>query len=203
MSPVPSEKKNTDAALLALIARMRRSGAADAAVVSAADISVEDGLARLCLEPRCENYGRSPGCPPHVSGPRGFRELLKSYRLALAVRIDAPTEVLLSPERSEVMGLLHDIVADAEAAAIEMGFPRAMAFAGGSCKMIFCREHAECSVLSGRVCRNPRRARPSMSGFGINVSRLMQAARWAGAYLDPRAAADGGMSWIAGLVLID
>lgn len=198
-------QKTTESKLTELVARVRRSGAADAAVISTADISVEDELANLCLEPRCENYGRSPGCPPHVAGPRGFRELLKQYHHALAVRIDVPTDVLLSPERRDIMALLHDIVADVEQAAAGMGYSRASAFAGGACKMIFCREHAECRVLSeGGACRNPHRARPSMSGFGINVSRLMQSAGWRGDYLDPGAGLDSpGMSWIAGLVLID
>jgi predicted metal-binding protein len=205
MNDTAPEKKCTEAALTELIARVRLSGAADAAVISAADISVEDDLARLCREPQCENYGRSPGCPPHVSGPREFRELLKHYRRALVVKIDVPTDTLLSPERRDIMGLLHDIVADAEQAAVDMGFSNARAFAGGSCKMIFCREHAECRVLSEQgKCRNPHRARPSMSGFGINVSRLMQAAGWQGDYLDPKADEEpAGMSWIAGLVLID
>jgi len=198
------DKKITEAALTELINRVRRSGAADAAVISAADIPVEDDLARLCREPQCENYGRSPGCPPHVSGPEAFRERLKHYRLALVVKIDVPTHVLRSTERRDIMELLHDIVADVEQAAVDMGFLNAKAFAGGSCKMIFCREHAECRVLSERgKCRNPRRARPSMSGYGINVSRLMQAAGWQGDYLDPTEDADsGGMSWISGLVLI-
>ena len=204
MAPEKPDQQNTEAALKVLIARVRQSGAADAAVVSAADILVEDHLAGLCREPRCENYGRSAGCPPHVSGPNGFRMLLKQYRLALAVRIDVPADVLLSPERSDVMALLHGIVSDVERAAVRMGFTDARAFAGGSCKMLFCREHAECRVLSGRgSCRNPRGARPSMSGFGIDVSRLMQAAGWQGNYLDPQGDAEPpGMSWIAGLVLV-
>lgn len=198
------EEKNAQAALSALIARIQGSGAAEVALVPAEAIRVDEALAGLCREPRCESYGLSPGCPPHVAGPPAFRKLLTSYRLALAVRIDVPTTVLLSPERSDIMALLHEIVADAEAAAVEMGFPRARAFAGGSCKMIFCREHRECRVLSGEGgCRNPDRARPSMSGFGIDVSRLMRSAGWDGAYLDPGTASADGTSWIAGLLLID
>jgi predicted metal-binding protein len=199
------EAPATPSVLDELVTRVRRSGAADAAVIPAADIIVEDHLADLCREPRCENYGLSPGCPPHVSGPKGFRRLLKGYRLALAVKIDVPTEVLISPERREIMAMLHDIVADAETVAVAMGFSRARGFAGGACKMIFCREHDECRVLSAEgTCRNPQRTRPSMSGYGINVSRLMQAAGWQGDYLDRSGGGDdGGMSWIAGLVLID
>jgi len=52
-------------------------------------------------------------------------------------------------------------------------------FAGGSCKQLFCRDHIDCRVLAeGRTCRHPDRARQSMSGFGINVSKLLQAAGW-------------------------
>lgn len=191
------------AALTALIARVRRWGAADAAVVPAAVVVVDDDLARCCWAPRCENYGRSAGCPPHVSGPSGFRRLLKDYRLALAVRIDVPASALLSSERDAVMAMLHDIVADVERTAVEIRFPGARAFAGGACKRIFCGAHTECRVLSGKgTCRNPDRARPSMSGFGIDVSRLMQAAGWPGDYLGSPKATEDGMSWIAGLVLI-
>jgi predicted metal-binding protein len=205
MTPSATNPQHPENAAAALIARIRRSGAADAALVSAADICVEDDLARHCREPRCENYGRSPGCPPHVSGPAGFRRILKRYHRALAVRIDVPTRILLSPERRDVLALLHDIVADAERAAVGMGFANARAFAGGACKRLFCRDHAECRVLaSGGTCRHPDRARPSMSGFGINVSKLMKAAGWQGEYLDPNAPAENsGMSWIAGLILLD
>jgi hypothetical protein len=44
---------------------------------------------------------------------------------------------------------------------------------------LFCRDHIDCRVLAeGGACRNSHRARPSMSGFGINVSKLMKSAGW-------------------------
>lgn len=162
-----------------LIERARLAGASDAAVIDAGDIIVEEDLANLCREPRCQNYGLSPSCPPHVAGPAGFRKWLAEYRQALVIKIDVPSEVLLSSERREVMQLLHEIAADIELAAVKMGHIQSRAFAGGSCKTIFCREQPDCQVVDqGGKCRNPLKARPSMSGFGINVSRLMQAAGW-------------------------
>jgi predicted metal-binding protein len=165
--------------LKALIKLALRSGASGAAAISASDISVEDDLANLCREPRCESYGLSTSCPPYVSGSSGFRELLKNFKHAIVIKIDVPLEILLSSERRDIMKLLHEIAAGIEQTAIKAGCPGSKAFAGGSCKNLFCHDHASCRMLAeGGECRNPRRARPSMSGFGINVSKLMQAAGW-------------------------
>jgi len=156
-----------------------RSGASGAAAISASDISIEDDLAKLCREPQCESYGLSTSCPPHVSGPSGFRKLLKKFKHAIVIKIDVPLEILLSSERSDIMRLLNEIVAGIELAAVKTGYPSSKAFAGGSCKKIFCHDYEGCRVLTeGGECRNPRYARPSMSGFGINVSKLMQASGW-------------------------
>lgn len=179
-------------------------GATAAAVIPAADISAEDELALLCRQPRCPNFGLSLSCPPHVAGPDYFRNLQKTFTEALVVKIDVPTDILLSNERLEVMGLLHGIVAQVEQSARAAGFVNAAAFAGSSCKQLFCQDHALCRALAGECgCRNPQLARPSMSGFGINVSRLMQAAGWSAETLARRGAAgQSSMSWVTGLVLI-
>lgn len=156
-----------------------RLGASDAAVIAVDDISVEEDLARLCREPKCENYGQSTSCPPHVAGPTGFREFQKQYRHAVVFKIEVPTEILLSAQRREIFQLMHQIAADIEQTAVKMGYSQTKAFAGGSCKKLFCRDKTHCRVLADDgVCRNPRLARPSMSGFGINVSELMQTAGW-------------------------
>jgi predicted metal-binding protein len=179
-----------------------RLGAGKAAVIPAEAISVEDDLANLCREPRCENYGLSPSCPPHVCGPAGFRSLLKRYRHAIVLKIELPFDVMFSAEITDYMGLLHEIAAGVEQAAVQMGYRDARAFAGGSCKRIFCGDHAECRVITGDgPCRNPQKARPSMSGFGINVSKLMQTACWPMHRFDDQAE-PSRTGTIAALVLI-
>ncbi|QTA84698.1 DUF2284 domain-containing protein [Desulfonema magnum] len=179
-------------------------GASGAQIISPDDISAEENLANFCREPRCENYGLSPSCPPHVSGPPGFRELQKKMSHAIVIRIDVPSAVLFSAERGEVMKLLHEIVAGLEQEAVNMGYSASKSFAGGSCKKIFCHDHAVCGLLSDRgQCRNPQHARPSMSGFGINVSELMQTAGWPGDINIRNTDSDtASMTWIAGLVMI-
>ena len=176
-------------------------GASDAKAVSAAEVSAEDQLAALCKETRCPNFGLSPTCPPNVEGPGWLREYLKEIEVVLFIKVELPSEVMYSDQRREVGKLLHFIVIQVEQAAREMGFSKSRAFAGGSCKNLFCSDKANCRVLFGNgVCRNPDSARPSISGYGINVNRLMKAAGWA----DPE---KGGanqevMSTRCGLVLI-
>lgn len=162
-----------------LISLAVRLGASDAAVIDVGDISAEDRLASLCREPQCENYGQSASCPPHVAGPAGFRNIQRQYRHAIVFKIDVPTEILLSSQRREIFKLLHQIAAELEQSAVKMGYPEPRAFAGGSCKKLFCRDQPGCRALGDDgACRNPHHARPSMSGFGINVSKLMQSAGW-------------------------
>jgi predicted metal-binding protein len=117
-----------------LIKQASQSGASGAAAISASDISVEDDLAKLCREPQCESYGLSTSCPPHVSGPSGFRKLLKKFKHAIVIKIDVPLEILFSSERRDIMKLLHEIAAGIEQAAVKTGYHSSKAFAGGSCK---------------------------------------------------------------------
>lgn len=187
-----------------LVRRALRLGATDAGAISPADIAVDNKLADLCnADPGCEHYGLAPGCPPHVSGPAGFRQWIKKSAAAIVVRIDVPTAALFSDQRREIMQLLHETVAGVESKAVEIGFVGSQAFAGGSCKQIFCHDQPDCPVLSGQgKCRHPQSARPSMSGFGIDVARLMQSAGWSVEKAAPENAADAqSMSWVAGLVL--
>ncbi|MEA2108931.1 MAG: DUF2284 domain-containing protein [Pseudomonadota bacterium] len=180
------------------------AGASRAGVIASADILVEDKLAKLCAQPRCGSYGLSPSCPPHVGGPPVFRRLQKKLKHAIVVRIDLPSAILFSDEREEVMRFLHGLLAHVEREAVCLGYTRAQAFAGGSCKQIFCHDQVECRRLSGSgPCRHPDVARPSMSGFGVNVSHLMKICGWSGGFSDRQAAPDNdSMSWLAGLVML-
>jgi len=172
-------EKNVKAALEKLMHLACQLGVNDAKAISTTEISVEDSLANLCREPGCENYGLSASCPPHVAGPDGFRKLLNTVDHAVVFKIDVPSEILLSDERRDIFRLLHEIAANIEKAATEMGFSNSSAYAGGSCKQIFCRDHPDCRVIAANgECRNPLLARPSMSGFGINVLKLKKAAGW-------------------------
>jgi predicted metal-binding protein len=199
--PSTMNKNNT---LKALIQDAQKAGASEARIISTKDIVVDDNLADMCRKPRCDNYGLSKSCPPHVSGPSAFKKKLENFNRAIFFKIDVPSDMLYSSERRDFFQLLHEIAADIEISAVEMGFVRAQAYAGGSCKKIFCRDRAECLALSeGGKCRNPQYARPSMSGFGINVAALFKTVGWKMNWTrhDANSAATR-MANVSGLVLI-
>ena len=180
------------------------SGASAAVVISTGKIVVDPSLADKCRDPRCSSYGLSKSCPPHVAGPKVLNNRLKEFNLAIFFKIDVPAEMLYSSENREIFQLLHQVAAGIEMSAVGMGFRNVQAYAGGSCKNIFCHDHAECRALSEEgTCRHPQYARPSMSGFGINVAELFKTAGWpldAGGHDDDSRGAK--MASICGLVLI-
>lgn len=177
-------------------------GATDVAIISSRNIEVDETITTFCKDPRCENYGLSPSCPPHVKGPDSFNRMLQSRPDVLVLRIVVPNSVLFSEERRELMAFLHELVATVEIAAVEKGLTLSKAFAGGSCKDLFCFTEADCNVLARKQgCRNPTKARHSMSGYGVNVAGLLKSCGWDA---NIRIAKEGeeSKSWVAGIVLL-
>lgn len=177
------------------------SGAAATALIAATDIRVDEKFAQMCREPGCENFSLSMSCPPHVGGPEQFRKWQQIFDHAIIIKIDVPMVSLLSQERQEIMRLLHNIVSEAEAFAVQNGYTASLSFAGGSCKSLFCSDFSDCRVLNEKKpCRNPALARPSMSGFGIDVAGLMKTAGWSNPLKHDRSYS--GIGTVCGLVLI-
>lgn len=177
-------------------------GASDVAIISSSNIEVDEKLTTYCKDPRCENYGLSPSCPPHVKGPESFRQMVQERPDVLVLRIIVPSSVLFSEERRELMAFLHELVATVEIAAVDKGLTLSKAFAGGSCKDLFCLSEADCNVLAGKKgCRNPTKARHSMSGYGVNVSGLLQSCGWE-ANIKVTQQDEEAKSWVAGIVLL-
>ncbi|WP_168161175.1 DUF2284 domain-containing protein [Desulfatibacillum aliphaticivorans] len=154
-------------------------GADSAVLLDAKIIDVKENLAALCQNPRCPNYGVAASCPPHVGGPESLKKQLSSYTKALFFRIMAKKADVYSSKIHDIQGQIHTIAASLESKALELGFAKARGFAGGSCKNMFCADQPDCNVTAHNgPCRNPDLARPSMSGYGIDVSALAKAANW-------------------------
>lgn len=179
------------------------NGATKAAFLAPDEVIVENRLAGFCKEPKCPFYGQSMSCPPNVSGPVGLRRKLEVSKYILVIRLEVDAASLLGEERFQVFAILQKIVADTECYAKSLGFPSSEGFAGGSCKGSLCHEHNYCEVLSGSGnCRNPDNARPSMSGYGVNVGKLMRSAGWSSDLFSHTSNQDNQMMWLAGMVLI-
>lgn len=183
-----------------------KMGAGGVCVVSPADIRIQKELADYCREPQCTAYGLSRNCPPHVSGPSGFQGRINRAAFAMAIKIDCPVDILLSDAKQEIFILLHKITATVGKEAVEAGFSNAWGFAGGSCKSLFCPSLSVCPAISNPDrCRHPDIARPSMSGFGVDVSHLMALCNWEMHWVtgNKRADADTEMTLVTGLVLLE
>jgi len=183
----------------------KRIGATSTAILLSNEIQVEDNLAALCNgEYPCPNYGIAASCPPYVEGPAEFRKWQDQSRYSIVVKIELPTSVMFSDDREGVSQLLHHIVATVEQKAIERGFKNSRGFAGGSCKILFCGDHEKCCVVAEKKpCRHNEIARPSMSGFGINVTLLMKSAGWSAPKAEKSNFTDkDATSWVAGLIML-
>lgn len=180
-------------------------GATASAIISSQEIQVKDDLAALCNgEYTCPNYGLAASCPPNVEGPVEFRKWQAESTYSITIKIELPTTIMFSDERKGVMQLLHQIVAAVEKKAIEMGLENSKGFAGGSCKDLFCGDKEQCCVLAEKKpCRHLESARPSMSGFGIDVTQLMKSAGWSSQKAEKLNVYErDSTSWIAGLIML-
>lgn len=165
--------------LSAVLQKAFELGVSDARIISAQSIVVEDRFVEMCSMPQCPGYGLSPNCPPHTMKSADFRDLLTHYTYALVFKFDVPTEILLNDSQLDVAKLIHEISADLERLAKENGYTHSRGLAAGSCKMIFCKEHEKCSVLDkNEDCRFPDKARPSLSGVGVNFLELCKTLGW-------------------------
>ncbi len=155
----------------------RSLGVSDVRLLSVDRIPIEDALRLHCESPRCPNYGTSANCPPHGMTPTAFREFLADYSRVLVFKFDFPLTALQDSERWKTVFRLHDGTASIEHEARNLGYARAQGFSSGGCKHTFCREFDGCIVLEkNEPCRFPDKARPSLSGMGVNwheISRLL------------------------------
>ena len=183
----------------------KRLGATSSASILSKEILVKDNLATLCNgEYTCPNFGLAANCPPHVEGPAAFRKWQAQSGNSITVKIELPASVMFSDERKGVMQLLYQIVAAVEQKAVKMGFDNSKAFAGGSCKELFCEDQEKCCVMAeNKPCRNIDVARPSMSGFGIDVTQLMLSSGWPAQKAEESKLPDkDATSWVAGLIML-
>jgi predicted metal-binding protein len=154
-------------------------GASDAKIIPSHLIPVEDDVLEMCKKPLCFGFGKSINCPPHTMKPKAFREFLQGYGHALVFKIDVSVEIMMSDKKEDAFRMIYDIGSALENLAIEHGCEQPKAYAAGSCKPVFCREHDVCQALKKKeACRYPDLARPSMEAVGMNVMKIMKAVGW-------------------------
>lgn len=128
----------------------------------------------------CAHFGSSLQCPPHTRTEAQTGQLLASYSEALLL-VDQP------PGKS-----FHRRLLELEKEAFLSGFHKALAFGAGPCTL--------CNTCdTGKPCRFPELARPSMEASGMDVYETV---RRCGLTLAPVTAPDGYVKYI-GLLLLE
>lgn len=159
-------------------------GAADAKVIPADMVMVDERVRLKCWIGRCYNYGQSANCPPHTPEPDFMRHAFRSYQWAIVFRqdIQPSTDFSLIEKAGKEEGERHnrqnlDIASTIESLAFRDGYYLAAGFGSGSCKGSLCAGQY-CQALDSRRCRFPLRARPSMEAVGIDVFGLAAKVGW-------------------------
>lgn len=120
-----------------------------------------------CAIPLCEYYGVCKVCPPNIPPLNEFREALQYYSQALLVVYrEKIVSINKYQDNHDAELRLSAAVADLEFKALKEGYYQALGLQVGGCKLC-----EQCSP-PGERCRHPYKARPSPTGFGLDLTEL-------------------------------
>ena len=182
------QKRAPDRDYTFLAEAARGLGAADAKVIPASEIIVEDRVALKCRA-GCIGYGKKLTCPPHVPAPAEFRRILAEYHSALLVKFVSPAQAepdvicsiyryWLDPaapadkkaqaetfwkDHFNGTGAFAPLMLELERIAFNAGNPFALAFVNGSCRL------CETCNTKGGICLHPTQARIPEHAVGVNM----------------------------------
>lgn len=168
-------------------------GAADAKIIPASKVVVEDRVVLKCRF-GCKDYGKTLACPPYTPTPSEFRKIVSEYNYAMFMKFKSKAEAdvelqqnLSKPENDPMLSedvrervkkfwatwkedkrWMLETVVRLEKAAMSRGYPLAVGFISGSCQL------CEKCDLETRICRHPEMARPSEDALGVNVRKTAQ-----------------------------
>ena len=162
-----------------LIKTAMERGATEAKIIPANEIVLDERVILKCQVPLCNEYGNHLLCPPNSPSLAQFREVLKRYSNALLIQLRTPMDQSVSKSEQSLKKAiyaraneLHEIVNVLEKVAQELHFTFAAGFIGGACKL--CDPCV--GIKSGKPCKYPFKARPSMEAVGIDVHLTAQRA---------------------------
>jgi predicted metal-binding protein len=165
-------------------------GAADAKVIPASSVVVEDRVVLKC-KVGCPNYGKTLACPPYTPTAEEFRKIVSEYSYALFMKFTSKAEadpemqkLLSKPENDPALtneakekiakfwanwkqdkrSMLESVVA-LEKEAMRNGYSLAISFVSGHCQL------CEKCNLETKICAHPELARMSEDAIGVNVRK--------------------------------
>ncbi len=156
-------------------------GAADAVIIKTDRVIVDERVRAKCSNPKCAAYGTNANCPPHAPDLETVRKIVGRYTYALLIYSRFPgenfTDGATTPKAVESRQQNHEIVNRVEAAAFDDGYYLATGLADGPCRALYCIDK-DCTVLQGKRCRVPFKARYAMESWGMDAYRMAVQAGW-------------------------
>lgn len=165
-------------------------GAADAKIIPASSVIVEDRVVLKC-KVGCTHYGKTLACPPYTPTAEEFRKIVGEYTYAMFMKftskaeadvdlqkslgksetaaalpsvVKAKTDKFWATWKSDKKQMLESVVA-LEKEAMRKGYSLAISFVSGSCQLC-----DKCN-LETRICLHPDLARYSEDAVGVNVRK--------------------------------
>jgi len=165
-------------------------GAADAKVIPASSVVVEDRVVLKC-KVGCPNYGKTLACPPYTPTAEEFRKIVSEYSHGLFMKFTSKAEadpemqkLLSKPENDPALtneakekiakfwanwkqdkrSMLESVVA-LEKEAMRNGYSLAISFVSGHCQL------CEKCNLETKICAHPELARMSEDAIGVYVRK--------------------------------
>jgi predicted metal-binding protein len=160
-------------------------GAFDAAVISSADIPVDERVRAKCFYPKCTFYGNNMNCPPHAPDLDFTRRLVARYAHGVLFCVKGETSdftgsdfLKRSAGKNPFKLILNTICTEIESRAFYDGYPFALAMGQGPCKAFWCPDQPCAGLEPGGVCRFPLKSRSSVEAMGIDAYTMAASQGW-------------------------
>ena len=129
----------------------------------------EERIRALCLENKCDNYGKNYMCPPYISSLEEIRLKLRNFQHGLLLQYSKAIDVKGNKEGVIQTKIdFHNKVLQIEELLKERGINQVWGMIGGNCGLCDI-----CKAKSNEPCSYPDKARMSLEAIAIDVLALL------------------------------
>lgn len=156
----------------ALRLRVLEEGAFRAAFVPVKDICFDRVFRDVCATNACGNYGRCWMCPPDVGGIDEMMAEARSYDIALVYQtVDSLEDSFDFEGMMDAAARSSRLSQKLTGILREGSFPHWLQLGAGGCHVC-----EVCAKRTNKPCRHPDLALASLETYGVDVSKLAEAA---------------------------
>jgi predicted metal-binding protein len=130
----------------------------------------EQRIRDYCTENRCGSYDANHMCPPRIGSLEEVAAALQGLSQGVLLQLSRPMDVANDREGVTRTKLeFHRLLLRLERRLRRRGMTQLWGLIGGNCEL--CRI---CTVVEGKPCRHPERARTSLEAIGVDVVGLLE-----------------------------